>query len=1057
MACGSGSEQEQCCPPEPVIVPNWQGNLQTLQKGFDGTMTVLLAPMATCPIVFGAAARAIPYIGITFSVYRGVVSGIIGYHGDPTPDEQVRLQHSIFSGTLALTGVVILAMAGAATIPVSLAFAGAGGLYFLFLDQFGNTIYDWVEDNLNSLLSVGKYDPRHAHLYHMGCLKKDLCGPRPPSPRRDPLVLDLNGDGIKTAGLNRAVHFDHDGNGFAERTGWVESNDGLLVMDRNGNGIIDNGRELFSDQTILRSGKKASNGFEALADLDDNHDGKIDVNDAAFSQLRAWKDSNEDGYSQPDELHGLDGLDIKSINLDSTITNITDDLGNTQSRVGAFEYADGTIGQIAEYSFEHDTIDSVPTKLLDIPEDILALPNLVGSGNVYDLQQAMVRDTSGQLKSLVEQFANAADPAARNVLMGQILFKWTGTEGISPGSRYSNYDARTLTMLERFFGESLFGPSAASSMYSASTVTTQSTPNTSANLMAASSSVVESRPALPYETVIALNDAYRKIFELDYAELMSQTHLKDLYSQVTYTWDMEKQEVVGDYSGVIAELQTQLANDPEQGKELLGEFSRSMRGLGHDRASCLPCREIFLEMDPSLGWVIDSGGLPVYEHLHQGLRAWSPHIEGTDNADAIRGSLTEGDGYLNGLNGDDVIYGTERNEILINETGDALLVAGGGNDQIWAGAGNDILDGGTGNDTLLGEAGNDTYIFRRGSGQDTIIDPDSTLNNVDTIWLGGNLAPDDISLKRAGNNLVLKINDTTDTLTVKDFFRDGILNRVEQIQFMDGTVWTDSDMIRMAYSPTEGDDIIYGGIAIDDLSGLGGNDTVYGLTGDDTLHGDAGDDHLYGQPGNDQLYGEAGNDTLTGEEGNDTLVGGSGDDVLEGGPGNDTLYGSDWYYWHYSYWHGSATANGNDTYLFGRGSGQDTIFGQTSTTANMDTIALGEGVLPADINLERIEDDLKLTISDTQDSITVKDWAKADTPGYGVEVISFADGTTWDLNTIKEMSLQGTSGDDTLVAYVTADTLQGYEGNDTLYGHGGDDTLDGGGNDDTIDLLELAA
>jgi Ca2+-binding RTX toxin-like protein len=181
--------------------------------------------------------------------------------------------------------------------------------------------------------------------------------------------------------------------------------------------------------------------------------------------------------------------------------------------------------------------------------------------------------------------------------------------------------------------------------------------------------------------------------------------------------------------------------------------------------------------------VIDTGGLPVYEHLHQGTRTGSPHIEGTDNADAVRGSLTEGDGWINGLNGDDVIYGTERNEQLVNGSGDALLVAGGGTDQIWAGPGDDILDGGPGDDLLYGETGNDTYIFRRGSGQDTIIDTDATAGNVDTIWLGSNLTPEDITLRRVGNNLVLKILDTTDSITVQDYFRnDSPLNRIEQIQ-----------------------------------------------------------------------------------------------------------------------------------------------------------------------------------------------------------------------------------------------------------------------------------
>jgi hypothetical protein len=103
-------------------------------------------------------------------------------------------------------------------------------------------------------------------------------------PRRDPLVLDLDGDGVETVSASNGAYFDHDGNGFAERSGWVSSDDGLLVFDKNGDGIVNDGKELFGDQTILEDGTKASHGFQALTDLDDNQDGKIDANDAAFSQ-----------------------------------------------------------------------------------------------------------------------------------------------------------------------------------------------------------------------------------------------------------------------------------------------------------------------------------------------------------------------------------------------------------------------------------------------------------------------------------------------------------------------------------------------------------------------------------------------------------------------------------------------------------------------------------------------------------------------------------------------------------------------------------------------------
>ena len=80
--------------------------------------------------------------------------------------------------------------------------------------------------------------------------------------RVDPLILDLDGDGIvNTTGLKAGTYFDYDGNGFAELTGWVGQGDGLLVWDRNGNGVIDDGTELFGDNTLLANGMRAASSF----------------------------------------------------------------------------------------------------------------------------------------------------------------------------------------------------------------------------------------------------------------------------------------------------------------------------------------------------------------------------------------------------------------------------------------------------------------------------------------------------------------------------------------------------------------------------------------------------------------------------------------------------------------------------------------------------------------------------------------------------------------------------------------------------------------------------
>jgi hypothetical protein len=86
----------------------------------------------------------------------------------------------------------------------------------------------------------------------------------------DPILLDLNGDGIKTTGFNDGIMFDHDNNGFSEWSTWVDPNDGVLVADLNQNGKIDDGTEILGD-----NGQHASDGYTALAQYDSNSDGVI--------------------------------------------------------------------------------------------------------------------------------------------------------------------------------------------------------------------------------------------------------------------------------------------------------------------------------------------------------------------------------------------------------------------------------------------------------------------------------------------------------------------------------------------------------------------------------------------------------------------------------------------------------------------------------------------------------------------------------------------------------------------------------------------------------------
>jgi hypothetical protein len=129
----------------------------------------------------------------------------------------------------------------------------------------------------------------------------------------DPLVLDLDGDGVSLVSLNDAnVHFDFGKDGFAEKTGWISNTDGFLTLDKNGNGLVDDGTELF--------GNAEQDGFSALAAYDLNQDGKIDSNDAVFTQLRVWRDADGDGKTDAGEILTLAEAGVATVNLKKTVS-----------------------------------------------------------------------------------------------------------------------------------------------------------------------------------------------------------------------------------------------------------------------------------------------------------------------------------------------------------------------------------------------------------------------------------------------------------------------------------------------------------------------------------------------------------------------------------------------------------------------------------------------------------------------------------------------------------------------------------------------------------------
>jgi Ca2+-binding RTX toxin-like protein len=806
--------------------------------------------------------------------------------------------------------------------------------------------------------------------------------------RKDPLTLDLDGDGLETTGISATnpILFDHDADGVKTATGWVIADDGFLVWDRNNNGNIDNGRELFGDATLKSNGQLAKDGFDALADLDSNADGKIDASDANFSQLRVWRDLNQDGITQNGELFTLADVGIAAIQLAKTANSVILPNGNQIADLGSFVRLDGSAGTVGEagnlgdINLISDTFHSQFTDVIALTDIAKALPDIQGAGLVRNLHEAMSlgNTQASTLVTLLANYLNASDRSARLTQLDGLIKAWSDTStmkttatgaygnhpltltfaGVATGSAAYNDWLSKLTILEHFNGRT-FLP-----------VPSDTTSAVAINFFT--------------DRLNLLNQSYQALKDSVYQSLALQTHLKPYLDAISLTVDATGIKL--DFTALNALLET---HKQSNGVNALSDLLELEKYMG------IPFAENgWNGLDIVMNWLSDSASTQIDINtplIQLGYRT------ATTGDDLLIGGI--GGDNIHGSAGNDTLFGLQGNDILNGEAGDDSLVGGLGNDALYGDNGNDTLVGGKGDDSLNGGLGNDTYQFNLGDGQDFIQDIDYTVGNSDTLLL--NVNSTSVTTQRDGNTLVLSINGTTDKVSLYAYLFDAAY-QIENIRFADGVVWTANDIIL-------------------NTLGTDNSETIYGYINNDTLFGNGGNDTLYGQAGNDLLNGGAADDILNGESGNDTLI---------GGKGNDSLYGG----------------IGNDVYQFSLGDGQDYIQDGDNTAGNSDTLQFMD-INSTAVTAQRDGISLVLSVNGTTDSVSIYSYFSSST--YLFENIVFADGVVWTPSNLV-INATGNDNSETIVGYINNDTLLGNAGADTLYGREGDDSLNGGTADDIL-------
>jgi Ca2+-binding RTX toxin-like protein len=642
--------------------------------------------------------------------------------------------------------------------------------------------------------------------------------------RQSPLVFDLDNDGLDLISVeNSTAFFDLDNDGFVERVGWVGADDALLVRDLDGNGYIETRNELF--------GGSPSDGFASLRLLDTNADNVMNASDAAFAELKVWRDLNGNGVSEAGELQSLTAAGIASISLASVhLTTPQTIAGNSVTDTSTFTWTAGGTGLVADVWFSINQAFSFDARPVEIVPEALFLPTLRGYGIISSLTAQMSRDPT--LLGLVQDFVETPITAVSDQQIIDIMYRWAGVDGIAPGSRTvfgATIDSRKIVFLERFLNDAF----------------TQDTYGSNA-----------SPTAVP-----DLEAAFGAVFDAVKLRLVAQAQFSEVFGLGAFDYLSDSLDAV--------DLEASLGRAADAALALPGGFTEKLdwwraaapifQGVADEQAVSSGDLDSWLHVatGTSIGFAFSAAELP------------RPLVVGTTAAEALTGTV--GAEILRGDTGNDTLSGAAGDDLYLFARGDGqdrIIETGGAVDAILFAAG--ILPGevslsraGTNlDDLVISIAGGDQVTAQAYFARST----NGTYNGrIEAIRFA-----DGISWDYATIVALVTTGSAAADLLIGE--QSG-----NPINGLDG-----SDTIE----GRDGNDTLQGGAGSDRLLAGKGDDVANGGDWSDTIDGGADHDLLQGGDGADSIFGGA--DLIAGS-GNDTIVGGLGNDTLNGG-NRDSLY-----------------------------------------------------------------------------------------------------------------------------------------------------------------------